>query len=225
MLQIVFSDRIACPFVVLAAASDEFHFIAFGQVIEVAAEILLRLATTWRFEVHDAVHPWVNDRDILCTAGLDQDAFAYITKSCHQRQHILLQERFTTCDLHHRYIVTEHFGFDVVKGLFTTFKKGVFGIAVGAAQIAKRESYKHARPASPGTLALNGGVDFIDGEGRGLAFCDRRAAHHALRSVGASLERASCVDPLVGLGNLPPSWLTKRLPQRPQESTPPNMDV
>ena len=55
MLQIVFSDRIACPFVVLAAASDEFHFIAFGQVIEVAAEILLRLATTWRFEVDDAV--------------------------------------------------------------------------------------------------------------------------------------------------------------------------
>ena len=82
----------------------------------------------------------------------------------HERKHILLQERFAAGDLDERALERFDRIDDFRQRLLFPFVKGVFRVAIGAAQIAKSQPDKNARPARPGALALNREIDLVNRE-------------------------------------------------------------
>ena len=96
-------------------------------------------------------------------ARFQQHRMAGITKRCHQRQYIFLQQRFPARDLDERTVESSNRLRDFAERLFFAFVKRVFGIAVGAAQIAESEPNEYTWPPRPAALALDGVIDFVNG--------------------------------------------------------------
>ena len=95
-------------------------------------------------------------------ARLEQDRVAGVGEHRHQRQHIFLQERLAAGDLDQRATVRRDRIDDFGQRLFLALVKGVFGIAIGAAQIAESQPHEDTRPTRPGALALDGAIDLVN---------------------------------------------------------------
>jgi phosphoenolpyruvate carboxykinase (ATP) len=85
-----------------------------------------------------------------------------IDLSLEDRQLVLLQKRFASGDLNQRTLVSSNGIDNLRQRSFLAFVKRVFGIAVGATQIAKCQPNEYAWPARPGALALDGVIDFVN---------------------------------------------------------------
>jgi len=96
--------------------------------------------------------------------GLEQDRAARVSQHRHQRHDIFLQQRFATGDLHERAIEFHDRLRDFGERPLLSFVKGIFRVAISAAQIAESETYEDARKANPGTLALDRLINFVNRE-------------------------------------------------------------
>jgi hypothetical protein len=89
---------------------------------------------------------------------------ACIAQDRHQREDVLLQERFAAGDLDQRTVkFFDSIGNFAQRHLLAIVKR-VFGVAVTAAQIAERQPDKDTALTRPGALALDRLIDFIDRE-------------------------------------------------------------
>ena len=79
---------LAGPFVVFAAADDEFHFVALGEVLDVAPQIARTFAGGRRLQIHNAVNPRVDLRDVMCAAGFDEHGLPCVAELGHQREYV-----------------------------------------------------------------------------------------------------------------------------------------
>ena len=96
-----------------------------------------------------------------CAARFDEHDAAGVAERGHEREHVFLEKRLAAGDLDEWAIDGEQLGEDVVHGAFGAFVKRVFRVAIGAAQVAKSQPHKDAPLARPGTLALDGFVNFV----------------------------------------------------------------
>ena len=85
-----------------------------------------------------------------------------IAQNRHQREHVLLQERFAAGDLNQRTLKARDPINDFFERSFLAFVKGVFRVAIVAAQIAEGEPDKNTTLARPGALALDRLVNLVD---------------------------------------------------------------
>ena len=164
--EIVRADLLARPLVIFARTDDELHFVALREMRDVAPQIARAFAAAGRFQIHDAMHARIDRRDVVRAAGFDEHGAAGVAERGHQREHVFLQQRLAAGDLDERAVEREHLGEHLGHGAFVAFVKGVFGVAVGAAQVAESQPHEDAAPARPGALALDGLVDFVDRQRR-----------------------------------------------------------
>src|SRR6516165_1466750 len=101
-------------------------------------------------------------RYIVRTAGLEEHRVTRVAEHGHQRLHVLLQQWFTACNLDQGTPICRDGTENVAQASFDSLVKGVLGIAVAAAQVAVGKAHKNAWPAGPGTLALDGVINFVD---------------------------------------------------------------
>ena len=94
--------------------------------------------------------------------GLEQNRVTGIGEHRHERQHIFLQERLASGDLDQQALKRAHRLRDFFERQFLPLVERVLGIAISAAQIAKREAYKNARLSCPGALSLDRVIDFVN---------------------------------------------------------------
>src|SRR5208282_5257198 len=78
--------------------------------------------------------------------------------------YVPLQKRFTACDLDKRTFESEHAFDDLRQRHFYAGIKGVGCIAIGASQIAERQTHKNAWQPRPGALPLDRAVNLINGK-------------------------------------------------------------
>jgi hypothetical protein len=142
------------------------------------------------FQVHDPVDARVDGRDVVGAARLDEHGAARVAEARHQGVDPLLQKRFAARDLDQPAWVLHYFCEDFVDRAPFALVKGVFGVAVGAAQIAAGEPDEDTGLPGKGALALDAVENLIDGEraGQGLGrrgglICCNRGAHHGQYTI------------------------------------------
>jgi hypothetical protein len=114
-------------------------------------------------------------------AGFNKDGETIVAKRLHQRQGIFLEQRFPTGQFDERQ--PEIAGCRVPIGdlkrlrqlrnlcthpgqsFFLSFGKGICGVAIRAAQIARRKTDENAWQPGEGAFALQAQIDFVDDEG------------------------------------------------------------
>ena len=133
-------------------------------MVDVRPKIFVRFAATGRFQVHDSVDAGINLRNIVRAARFQQNGVAGVAQDRHQREDVLLQKRFAAGDLNEW---TAKF-FDLIGNFaqrhLLAFVKGVFGVAIIAAQIAEGEPDKDTPLTRPGALALDRLVNLVNRE-------------------------------------------------------------
>ena len=133
----------------------------------------------------------VDPGNVMRSAGLDQHSLAQITQLFHQRQDVLLEQRFTPGYFHQRTIKGQNSLDDLRRcHLFTSVKR-VRGITIAAPKIAKGQTDKNARHPRPGALSLDRAIDLINRERRRLALHRKRSSRREGSQEAASFE--SCV--------------------------------
>ena len=98
----------------------------------------------------------------------------------HQRQNVFLKQRFAAGDFDQRAAKPCDGGDDLIKRLLFPFVKRVFGVAIIAAEIAKRHPDEDTRLAGPGAFALDRMVNLVN----------RQRLFHSALDVGRSPRRS-----------------------------------
>ena len=84
-------DLLLRPLVILGRADDEFDLVGGLEVSDVFKTILCNLAAAGTFQIHDAPHARINERDVMGAARFDEHDEAVVTELFHHRQGILLE--------------------------------------------------------------------------------------------------------------------------------------
>ena len=86
------------------------------------------------------------------------------------------------------------FGYDFGERTLASLGKGIRSIAIGAAQIARREPHKDARQPGEGAFALQAQVDFIDDQrvGHTRTVTADRALVNLETEAGMDISSKSC---------------------------------
>jgi len=87
---------------------------------------------------------------------------ARVSQHRHQRHDVFLKQRFATGNLHERAIEFHDRLRDFGERPLLSFVKGIFRVAISAAQIAESETHENARKANPGTLSLDRLINFVN---------------------------------------------------------------
>jgi hypothetical protein len=77
-------------------------------MFDIRKQIPLHLTASRRLQIHDAIDAWVDPRNVMRSACLEQDAAAGIGQECHEWKNVWLQQRLSACDLNQRAFVTEN---------------------------------------------------------------------------------------------------------------------
>ena len=98
---------------------------------------------------------WIDRRNIDGSAGLKKDRIAGIAESSHQRETFRLGKRFPSRDLHEAASIGMHLRQDLIDRALAPSKKGIVGIAPGAAERASGQPHKHTGLSGVARLTLN----------------------------------------------------------------------
>ena len=166
--QVVVLDQASGPVVVFAVADDELDFVVRAEAVDVVGVVAVGLARGGGFYVHDADDAGVGASVVVevdGAAGLDEDGFPRVAETGDEVVDALLEEWFAAGDLDEVASVGEGLVEDVVDLARGALAEGVFGVAVGAAEVAAGESDEDAGSTGVGGLALDGVEDLVDAEG------------------------------------------------------------
>ncbi len=105
---------------------------------------------------------WIDFRDIVRAAGLEQNIVTRIRQDRHQRQHIFLEQRLATSDLDERTIERRDKIDNLLQRLLFAFVKCVVGVAIIAAQIAESQPHKNTTLPDPGAFTLDRLINLVD---------------------------------------------------------------
>ena len=108
-------------------------------------------------------------------AGFDEHGESFVAQRFHERQRIRLQQGLATGELDQRHFMSTHalgrrsgqttnFRQHFRQRLFFALREGIRGVAIGAAQVARRQPYENAGQTGKGAFALQAQIDFVDDE-------------------------------------------------------------
>jgi len=171
ILKTVLPGEVAGIFVIVASGDDEFDFVFFGELIEVAEVEGVGLSGIRALDVDDTNHVFRKFTDETLSAGFDHNLVAGSAEMLSQRNRFFLKQGFATGQFDERNtggfaIRAPVEGFDALKdifdGHFLAAVEGVGGVAPDTAKIAARESNENAGQPGAGSFSLNGFEDFGD---------------------------------------------------------------
>ena len=82
--EVVLSNLVLGPVVILPGTDDEFDFIGTLQMRQIFPPIARVFTAAGTFEVHNSPNPGIDGRDIVSAARLQQDGEAIIAEILHQ---------------------------------------------------------------------------------------------------------------------------------------------
>src|SRR5438874_6579841 len=142
-------------------------------MLNVRPQIPLAFAAAGSFQVHDAMHPQIDLRNIVCAACFQQHCFSGISQRTDQWKNIFLQERLAAGDFDQRTIEFQNFSRNLGQRFLFAFVKGIGGVAISAAQVAEGQPHKHAWKSRPSAFTLNRVIDLVNSQRCGARFSDR----------------------------------------------------
>ena len=98
------------------------------------------------------------------TSRLEEHLVTFGEESLHQHDDFRLQQRLTAGDLDEAARVPADLRHYLIHGAPLAAGERIRRIAPAASQIAGRETHEHARPPDVRGFALDGQIDFVDGQ-------------------------------------------------------------
>ena len=102
--EVELSDPLTRPKIILPRPDDELDLVVLGEMRNVFIPVSFHLAASGRLEIHYSMDARINPGNVMGSAGLDQHSLPQITQLFHQRQDVLLEQRFTSGYFHQRTI-------------------------------------------------------------------------------------------------------------------------
>ena len=154
--QAMFPDHCPGPFVVGPGTQHELDFIVGRQQVEIGHIHFFGHAAVRAFEVEDLHHRTRHPFDAETAVGFEQHGAARGEQSLHERVDLFLEQGLTAGDLDEGVGVSRRLGQQgAERGDCGRFLVGVFGVAVGATEVAAGEAEEKAGVARKGRLPLD----------------------------------------------------------------------
>ena len=169
LLEAIFEDPGAAPFVVATRADDELNRIVAVDDRKVGPMHLVRFARVGRLDIDDDLDPLGQGRNIAVPAGFDHDRKTETQQTIGQLRQITLQQRLSPRQQDERRTACLALGDDCVDRSLGSPGECVRGVAICTAQIATCEAHQRGGAACMVGFPRNTGVNLVEFHGARLA--------------------------------------------------------